>query len=133
MNLRDRLRLLTLRGTVQRFDLRARLLPGLPQVIGGLHVEPDFRAGVQPLREAQGHIGADGGLAVQHARQRRARHSQRLGRFGDRDTSIGEDAVFQNFTRMRGIMHFAHGLLSLSRYSRRGITPPKAAVIACYL
>ena len=47
----------------------ARLLRGLPQVVGALHAQPQLRTGVQQVRQAQRHIGRNADVPMQDAHQ----------------------------------------------------------------
>ena len=64
-------------------DLRLRPLPGLPEILARLHLDPHLGARAERRFQAQCHFRADTGPAVEHSGQCLPGHAQSLGRFRD--------------------------------------------------
>ena len=91
--------------------LGSEVSPRLPHVVIGLHRVPATRRRAEGLREPKVHVRAHARRAIEHTRQRYARHTQPLGRLSDAD--LGKPLA-QDFARVRGVVHLGHGGVLLS-------------------
>ena len=85
-------------------DLGANDSLGHANVIGGLQVQPELRAGAEPVAEAQGGVAGDRPSAADDLRQAIGRHLDLSGQFGRRDVQFCQ-FVGQNFTGVDGGAH----------------------------
>jgi hypothetical protein len=86
-----------------RCNPRARLLPGLPRIVFGLHAQPAFRGRPrEPSFQAQRHVGADAGFSMQQPAQGDSGEAQLLRRLGDDEAQLRQDVVPQDRTGMGG-------------------------------
>jgi len=84
-----------LSGELERRNLRASLAARSPKIVRSLHPQPLLGRSAQRGGQPERHLGADGRAAVDHARERDARHTQPAGEFGHAE--LGENGVAQDF------------------------------------
>jgi hypothetical protein len=107
-------------GIRRGFDLRPALLSRLPQIIGGLHAQPAFGTGREPVGKAQREICAHRCSSVHDARQSDTRNAQILSCSRHGQAEFRQYVLFENFAGMRRVMHLAHlHILSGSPDSRQ--------------
>src|SRR5665213_1075903 len=95
---------------------------GSPKVILRLHIDPSFRTSAQPFTEPDGHSSTYSSFAIEHTRERDARHAQRRCGIGHRDQTIREDPILEHLSRMWGIVHSRHSQLLGDGIEWRGLS-----------
>jgi hypothetical protein len=83
----------------QRRYLAADLVGRNAQVIGRLQIEPELRAGLEPVAEAKRGVAGDGALALDDLRDAVRWHGQLPRQFGGRDVQLIQ-FVGENFAGM---------------------------------
>src|SRR5262249_39545937 len=99
----------------QSTDRVARFLGGDTQVIGGLQVQPELRACLEPVAQAQGRVAGYGALAGNDLRDAIGRKGDLWGKFGWRYLELGQ-LVGEDSAGMDG--RSGHSSRPLSRVSR---------------
>ena len=95
-----------LNGPATRVVLGVHMLgPYAPETIWGAAAALDAQPGFQPA----GHVWRNGGMAVDHARQRRAADAQLPRRLGNAQAQRGQHVFFQGQAGMGRVEHARHG------------------------
>jgi len=89
-------------GASERLDLGPLFWGGLPEVVAGLLLAPDFWVGAEGGGEAQRQFGLDAGFAVGDARKRGAGDLQIFGSGGYIELA---QELANDFARVRRSMH----------------------------
>lgn len=103
-------------------NLAPKVASRLPHVVIGLHRVPATGRRAEGLREPKVHVRAHACGAIEHTRQRYARHTQPLGRLSDADLGkpLAQDFSYIPIGRFSRDPRESHSSCSRDSFDRRG-------------